>query len=314
MNPELPASPTGFMRDLPPEPLPLGPIPRDAHIPDCYRDPASYWYGLRETYIKNYVSVMAPGLCDILEQPPPHVFVREGSHGHWSCPQCGYALWPFNIGADEQAVLDSMGVWDTMVDHDEETGDFRLDTTNPWRFLRYLDALAWSHVDRHLREIGMRLTFPDPEDCRPQGIGWWLEPEQPAPANARPDGAEFPEELYALCETLRDLEEVGAQHNREWFGVNRLRWARRGIHRACVMLTELRRNARTRRAQVVGNAFGAGAGILHVAQALMARRRLDEEELLPWRCALRDYREEEAEVRAWATNGMLAEAVIVRDD
>ena len=71
------------------------------------------------------------------------------------------------LNEDEQAALDGMGAWDDMVVFDEESGDFQLNTTSPGRFLRYLDALAWAHVDNHMREIGMRLTYPDPASGYP---------------------------------------------------------------------------------------------------------------------------------------------------
>ena len=76
-------------------------------------------------------------------------------------------FWPFNLGPDEQAALDGMGVWDEMVLYDEESGNFCLNAFDPWRVLRYIDAIAWAHMDAHLRTIGMRLTYPDPCDCRP---------------------------------------------------------------------------------------------------------------------------------------------------
>lgn len=170
VNPELPPSPTGFTRELPPDPLPLGAVPRDSHFPDYHRDPSSDWFDLREAHIRNYVAAMVPALRNLLDQPPPHVFVREARDGHWACPACGYAIWPYGLGPDEQALLDIWGVWDNMVVQDEETSDFHLDTSNPWRFLRYLDALAWAHMDEHLRRIGMLLTYPKPWDCRPVSV------------------------------------------------------------------------------------------------------------------------------------------------
>ena len=81
-------------------------------------------------------------------------------------------------------------------------------------------------------------------------------------------------------------------------------------HQGAPGFSSARRNARTRRAQLLREVFRAGYGIRRIAQALMGRRRLDEEELLPWRRELNAHRMEEAEVRAWASDWMLEEALI----
>lgn len=73
-------------------------------------------------------------------------------------------------------------------------------------------------------------------------------------------------------------------------------------------LTVLRRDARTRRSDILRDVFQAGRGLGTVVRALMARRRLDEEELLPWRLELATHREEADSIRAWASDWMLEEA------
>ena len=103
------------------------------------------------------------------------------------------------------------------------------------------------------------------------------------------------------------------QFNRQLFGINRLRWAARGIRRASVYLTQLRRNARKRRTKLLRDVFGAGRSIHTVARALMGRRRLDEEELLPWRRELNVHRAEHAEVMAWASEWMLEHGVVAEE-
>lgn len=73
--------------------------------------------------------------------------------------------------------------------------------------------------------------------------------------------------------------------------------ARRGMHRARVHLTRLRREARARREALVRNMFENGRELMDIARALVARRREDEQLLLRWRRLLHRYRNMDSELR-----------------
>lgn len=162
LNPELPPSrPSSPARVPPSDHLPLGRIPRDAHWPSWLRKDDAYHYE-RDVCIRQYVREHFPELGDVLQVPPPHRDVSEELNGCWACPTCAFYFEPYNLTCNDLETIDHLRGWPFAREH-KDTGRFYLDTANPSRFLRYVDALAWEHISAHLATIGIRLIFPHPE-------------------------------------------------------------------------------------------------------------------------------------------------------
>ncbi|VDB87030.1 unnamed protein product [Peniophora sp. CBMAI 1063] len=303
-NPELPESRPGSpARADPPEALPLGTIPRDTHWPHWMREDDTRHYD-RDYDIRMHVTDFLPELGDLLDQARPNEYVGEAQDAVWRCPTCEYTFCPYDLNREAVQAARELGP-DGVVREDAETGVASLDASNPRRFLRYMDSLAWKHLAGHLRGIGIRLTWPNAHTSYREPVAWWLEHEQPSPAEGP-----FLHALHTMCLRLEHSERVDSDRLREWILIKTLRSARRGQHRARVNITRLRREARARRAKLVARMFAAGANVVTVARGLMRRREKDEEYLLPWRLELNRQTKILREGQARASPNVLAQSRI----
>ncbi|KZV75988.1 hypothetical protein PENSPDRAFT_680708 [Peniophora sp. CONT] len=282
---------------------PLGPVPRDAHWPRWMREDNPRRYG-RDDEIRMHVEDFMPELGDLLDQARPHEHMGEELGARWVCPvaTCDHSFCPHALSRSHALAVRALGLDDIVVNG---TGgsDERLDGSNPRLFLRCIDALAWLHLQEHLLSIGVRLTWPHPRERYWEPVAWWLEPDQPSPRYAP-----LPQAVVRLCARLNRNDEVESREVRDWIQVKTLRWARRGQHRARVNITRLRREARTRREDLVARMFEAGERVLTVARGLMQRRRQDEELLVGWRLEHAMHSAYLKEGRAHASASVLASA------
>ncbi|VDC01205.1 unnamed protein product [Peniophora sp. CBMAI 1063] len=183
----------------------------------------------------------------------------------WHCPveHCREIIRPFNLNQQQyDVVLTLSDSFDTMLARGNDNR-VRLRRQDPFKFLRYVDAIAWEHIAWHLHRIHISFYYPHPHLPYKERPGWWwnealLVRDQP------------------LLQQVRDHENTSRQNRRHWLAMEAVNSARRRIQRGRARLTRWRYNALQARRDLISDMFRLNRGIVEVGRSLLHLVRQQE--------------------------------------
>ncbi|VDC00585.1 unnamed protein product [Peniophora sp. CBMAI 1063] len=203
-----------------------------------------------------------PGVSDLHSRPSE---MLSAPADVWRCPVegCREVIRPYKLTQQQREVVVVLsGDPDAMIVQ-VSNGRFRLRCSDPWKLLRYIDALAWDHISWHLHRAHITFYYPHPDKPYKESPGWWWN-----------------EALLARDQSLlRDVAELSAtaqQARRQWMVTKALDFARRKIQRASARLTRWRYDALQARRELVSDMFSLNRSIVEVSRALLALIRQQE--------------------------------------
>ncbi|KZV61682.1 hypothetical protein PENSPDRAFT_670860 [Peniophora sp. CONT] len=200
----------------------------------------------------------------------------------WQCPHklCGVSLNLLNLNFEQRGLVRKFSGSGTAMLVKNADGLVCLRNADPWKYMRYVDAIAWDHLGWHLHRVHVKFWFPHPENSYRGSPGWWWDD-----ALLRRDGN--------LEREVTKLEMEHQQSMRNWMIDKTLSAAARKIRRARARLTHWRHQALTARRDIAHRMFGDQRDVIDVGLALVTLIREQDEDPQP-RC----YAEEIAYYRA----------------
>ncbi|KZV59235.1 hypothetical protein PENSPDRAFT_695312 [Peniophora sp. CONT] len=211
-------------------------------------------------------SYLLPNLTALCLRPSDALW----EDGVWHCPleTCNACIDPLDLAPSHQQFILSLAGGSAMLV--QERSNYAVTTslsrTNPWRFLRHVDALGWEHLKvTHLNPVHIELWYPDPSSPYRHAPGFWWMPTWLADATG--------------SDVRMAVEQADTQFKtrlRIWKARKALAWAKQGLHRARVHLTQLRHGAMQAREDLVQDMITAGRGVVDISLAVLARVRAEE--------------------------------------
>ncbi|VDB96476.1 unnamed protein product [Peniophora sp. CBMAI 1063] len=215
-----------------------------------------------EEFLNEAVHAALPGLSDPCSRPSGQL----SSNGDvWRCPvtRCKETLRPYNLTQQQRGVVAKLSGDDNTMIIEGDDGKLRLRHKDPWKFLRYIDAVAWEHISWHLHRAHITFYYPHPDRPYKECAGYWWN-----------------EALLArdqsLLQEVEGIEIASRQNRRQWLVTAAINSAQRKTQRACARLTRLRHNALQARRRLVSQMFSLNRGVVEVGRSLLTLVREQE--------------------------------------
>ncbi|VDC01741.1 unnamed protein product [Peniophora sp. CBMAI 1063] len=209
-----------------------------------------------DDHLQDAVCAALPGVSDLSGRPSDQL---ADNADVWRCPvhRCGKVVRPSNLTRSQREVVVALsGSFDAMLVRGR-SGTVQLRREDPWKFLRYVDAVAWNHISWHLHRAHISFYHPHPDRPYKECCGWWWN-----------------ETLLArnqqLLQTVHQLEATGRQRKRQWLVLKAISSARSRVERARARLTRWRYDALQARRDLVSSMFDLNRGVVEVGRSLLA--------------------------------------------